>query len=514
MSCRPQSSERVAATWSIATLLGAAVLVLVPYGLLLRTLPIGRDSGVFVYTGMIMNSGGIPYVDSWDHKGPLLYIVNALGYLLTGSVKGTVLLEGLLLFGGLAVSMSLWRRLLPTFAVLLAATLFVLTYCATFELGNLTESWLIPFILVTYSLAFVYLCDETVSNRLGLLDWLCISLGVAMAVAMLTRLNNGMGLGLLALYLVVFGTRHRLRSIVLMGVSYAVIALPVLFWLYQKGAMSAFVDQYWSFNFAYSRGASLMARVVSVYTLSQAVFLSPLGLGCLLMGGAVFLSNTQVPKGKKNSFHWLMFTIFCVELLSQMASGRGYLHYASLATPALVLVLVGLLNLGSGPGGFLSGVRKNAKWAVLVVPAFVVALAPPAFALLASLKQGTGVAGSPASELVDYLQANTKPSDLVLVHGAETWLLAAAGRRSATSITYYYPALYGFKDTYAKYQADALGNKPLYIVEAPDSCGLSRSKCDGQPELFGELRAFLLKDYVQVRDLHGYKFWRYRGATG
>ncbi|MDL9997990.1 hypothetical protein QTI24_05200 [Variovorax sp. J22P240] len=512
MSSRPQSSERVAGTWSIATLLGAAVLVLVPYGLLLRTLPIGRDSGVFVYTGMIMNSGGMPYVDSWDHKGPLLYIFNALGYLLTDSAKGIILLEGLLLFAGLAISMSLWRRLLPTFAVVLAATLFVLTYCATFELGNLTESWLIPFILVTYSLAFAYFCDESVSNKVGLLDWLCISLGIAMAVAMLTRLNNGMGLGFLALYLVVFGTRHRFRSIVLMGVSYAVVVLPILFWLYQKGAMSAFVEQYWSFNFAYSRGASLVARVVAMYSLSQAIFLSPLGLGCLLMGAAVLLSNTQVPKGKKNSFYWLMFTIFCVELLSQLASGRGYLHYASLAAPALALVFVALLNLGSGPGGFLSGVRKNAKWAVLVVPAFVVASAPPAFAMLGSLKHGTGVAGSPENELADYLQRNTKPSDFVLVHGAETWLLAASGRRSATSITYYYPALSGFKDTHEKYQADTLGNKPLYIVEAPDSCGLAKSKCEGQPELFAKLRDFLQKEYVQERDLHGYRFWRYRGA--
>ncbi|MDM0073158.1 hypothetical protein QTH90_02115 [Variovorax sp. J2P1-59] len=514
MSSRLQSSESVAATWSIAAILGAAVLVLVPYALLLHTLPIGRDSGVFVYTGMIMNSGGMPYVDSWDHKGPLLYIFNALGYLLTGSAKGIILLEGLLLFAGLAISMSLWKRLLPTFAVLLAATLLVLTYCATFELGNLTESWLIPFILVTYSLAFVHFCDETVSNKKGLLDWLCISLGISMAVAMLTRLNNGMGLGLLALYLIVLGTRHRFRAVVLMGISFAVIVLPVLFWIYQKGAMGAFVEQYWSFNFAYSRGASLVARVVSVYTLSQAIFLSPLGLGCLLVGGAVFLSNTQVPKGKKNSFHWLMFTVFCVELLSQMASGRGYLHYASLASPALALVFVALLNLGGGPGGFLSGARKNAKWAVLVVPAFVVALAPAAFALLGSLKHGTNVPGSPENELADYLQRNTRPSDLVLVHGAETWLLAAAGRRSATSITYYYPALSGFKDTYGRYQADVLGNKPLYIVEAPDSCGLSKANCEGKPEQFAELRAFLQKAYVHERDLGGYRFWRYRGAGG
>jgi hypothetical protein len=195
-----------------------------------------------------------------------------------------------------------------------------------------------------------------------------------------------------------------------------------------------------------------------------------------------------------------------------MASGRGYLHYASLSTPALVLVFVALFNLGGGPGGFIAGARKNARWAILLVPAFVVALGPPAFTLLGTLKHGTNVAGSPESELADHLRRNTLPSDTVLVHGAETWLLAAAGRQSATSITYYYPVLIRFKDTYERYESDTVRSKPLYIVETPDSCGLSKPPCEGEPEMFRPLGDFLQKHYALERELNGYKFWRYRGA--
>lgn len=47
------------------------------------TLP--SDSSVFRYDGLIMATGGLPYVDAWDHKGPIVYFLNALGYWLLPS---------------------------------------------------------------------------------------------------------------------------------------------------------------------------------------------------------------------------------------------------------------------------------------------------------------------------------------------------------------------------------------------------------------------------------------------
>lgn len=37
------------------------------------------DSGVFIYMGRVILNGGMPYRDAFDHKGPLLYLINALG---------------------------------------------------------------------------------------------------------------------------------------------------------------------------------------------------------------------------------------------------------------------------------------------------------------------------------------------------------------------------------------------------------------------------------------------------
>ena len=49
--------------------------------------------------GRIVAGGGIPYLDAWDHKGPLLYLVHAAAYLLPGppSLAYLLILNGLLL---------------------------------------------------------------------------------------------------------------------------------------------------------------------------------------------------------------------------------------------------------------------------------------------------------------------------------------------------------------------------------------------------------------------------------
>ena len=507
MDCTLHKSQRVGIRSCIPILWGAAFLVLMPYALLLYTLPIGRDAGVFAYTGMIINSGGMPYVDSWDHKGPLLYLFNALGFLLTDSFKGIIFLEGMLLFASLFLSMCFWRRWLSTFEVLLAATMFALSYYATFELGNLTESWLIPFLLVTFSLAFIYLCDEDTSDNKAMLRWLYVAIGVTIAVAMMTRLNNVLGVGCLALYLLVFGTSYRIQGLAWLVISFTAISLPIVVWILQNGAMHAFIDQYWSFNFFYSNGASPKERMWAIYSLSKSIFFSPLGLACMLVSGSNLLSTIDVFKGKKSSFYCLMLMIFSVVFLSQMVSGRGYLHYASLATPSLALMLVTLMSLRAYPTSFISMINKNAKWLVFVVLVFLIAAAP-AIGAFRVVKHGTNVVGSHQSELVNHLRQNTKPTDLVLIHGAETWLLAASGRRSATSITYYYPALFKFKNAHEQYQAEILHNQPLYIIEAPLSCGLSMGNCEGRSALFGELKDFQQKNYMYELDLNGYKFWR------
>ena len=103
----------------VRSFLIAFSLVLLPYAIFLFSLPIGSDSGVFMYTGLIISEGGLPYVDSFDHKGPLLYLFNAAAFYLFQSPRGVIALEGLALFVALMFSIRLWSRFLPEIQVFL-----------------------------------------------------------------------------------------------------------------------------------------------------------------------------------------------------------------------------------------------------------------------------------------------------------------------------------------------------------------------------------------------------------
>ena len=63
------------------------------------------DSAVFLYIGRRMTEGKIPYLDLFDHKGPLLYLIEYLGCLLTpGRFAGVWFFEIVSLFVTLYLS--------------------------------------------------------------------------------------------------------------------------------------------------------------------------------------------------------------------------------------------------------------------------------------------------------------------------------------------------------------------------------------------------------------------------
>jgi hypothetical protein len=36
----------------------------------------GTDSSIYIYIGKMINNGSVPYLDWFDHKGPVIYFIN------------------------------------------------------------------------------------------------------------------------------------------------------------------------------------------------------------------------------------------------------------------------------------------------------------------------------------------------------------------------------------------------------------------------------------------------------
>ena len=57
-----------------------------------------HDSSMFQYFGYAMTNGKIIYTEIFDHKGPIIFSLNALGRLISSTVNGIWYIEVLFIF--------------------------------------------------------------------------------------------------------------------------------------------------------------------------------------------------------------------------------------------------------------------------------------------------------------------------------------------------------------------------------------------------------------------------------
>ena len=139
----------------------AAVLVLIAAMLLCSgfTSPLyphysGLDSSMFLITAKGLLHGKIAYIDLFDHKGPVFFWMEALGYAMGGRL-GVWLLQCVFAFADLFLINKICGLFRANF--LYAAFAFFAVFFCLFSHGNLTEEFSMPMILLGlyYELRFL-----------------------------------------------------------------------------------------------------------------------------------------------------------------------------------------------------------------------------------------------------------------------------------------------------------------------------------------------------------------------
>ncbi len=100
---------------------------------------------MFAYIGWRLLHGEMPYVQVWDHKPPVIFLIDALGLALGGgSWWGIWALE--LVFTGLAAAFCLriLRRAFGDAPAYVGVALFLLTLRILLYGGNFTEEYALP----------------------------------------------------------------------------------------------------------------------------------------------------------------------------------------------------------------------------------------------------------------------------------------------------------------------------------------------------------------------------------
>ena len=123
----------------------------------------GRDSSVFYTIGRGIAQGKAAYKDMFDHKGLYLYLLNALGVLISDwHMLGLWLVETLFVLADCFLIFRIARKLGHSDRTALLTVLLTMAFAACYwEGGNLTETYGLLPELISFSVILNVFQDDT-----------------------------------------------------------------------------------------------------------------------------------------------------------------------------------------------------------------------------------------------------------------------------------------------------------------------------------------------------------------
>lgn len=236
----------------------------------------GGDSAQFLTIGKAWYLGKLPYVEVFDHKGPFIFWINMLGFVIgKGQKYGVAFLQVFFMFFSILafyqIALLFYKDKIYSYIVV-AITLFAMkiNYCD----GNTVEEWCIPFI--SWSLYGIIRYWKDYTNREHNPKWSFLY-GLTFGICFLTRITNFLplcaGIFYIILYLLYkkqYGNIMKNIFVGLLGTS--VLIVPFLAYFYSKDALYECIYGTLLYNFEYAEGRKSWLLVANADKIKQYCF--------------------------------------------------------------------------------------------------------------------------------------------------------------------------------------------------------------------------------------------------
>ena len=467
--------KRLVSLFPFVLLAFLAFSILVPIAPHLQVVP-STDSSVFLYMGDRILEGAVPYRDVWDHKGPLIYYIDALGLVLgNGSRWGVWLLELAAIFAAASIAYVLLERVFAKGPAIFATPLFIIELRPVLDQGNLVEEYALPLQLLMLWLFW---------RAIRLRHWVNFFLmGVAAALCFLLRLNS-IGISIaIGVYLAAQAVRERRReSWRSLAFSIAggltVLAMTALYFLSQQAFTLAW-DQLFTFNIAYTaeEAGHWWDALLTGFTLL------PLSTLFGITGWIMALATISVKKmfsSDVNPMVALAVIALPLEIALTVAPGREYPHYYMGWLPILgffAAFLLHFLSLNFSPGEETL-INRNQLVKILTL-GFILSFAlVPIIRLLPitqrTIEDGWQSGGLPPVDLtghrykplLDYIDQNVPAQQPLLVWGNQATINWLTDRDAPNRFVYQTPLFlsgYWGREKTNEMIADLEANPPVMI---------------------------------------------------
>ncbi|OGP36875.1 MAG: hypothetical protein A2X93_01870 [Deltaproteobacteria bacterium GWC2_56_8] len=412
------------------------------------------DAGVFIYSAKQIINGGLIYKEIFDHKGPLLYLIDVVGLMIfNGNMTGIWLMELIFLFLAAILCFKTAHLFADKFVSLLA-TVYSLFVLAALEPGHGSQHYALPLIALS---VYIFLKCYKEPSDLTKCQIVMISFSFTLVLLLQPNLVTiWISFGMITFFNLYIKRDYR-RLFTTMSIAILSIfatLLPFVIYAFYNKIISDIISCYWLFNRAYSHpsfSSTLKGAYYALLNIEKGYAIIPLSfyIGHLMLHYKV-ICNRLVHIG-------ILLSLFLTLFIGCGLSGRDYPHYSIVLLP--LICVIAALDLE-----YLQDRCSVTNFKLI----FILAIFSWKLALIQI--NATLHAFTPDERLnaqVEFIRNVTEATDKIAVVGNDSQLYFLSGRESSSRFHYTSPIfeVEGFKTGMIRqYQDDLRRNKPKLVA--------------------------------------------------
>lgn len=310
---------------------------------------ITTDQAVFLTIARGILNGKLAYVDYFDHKGVLLYLLLALGQKLGKELVGNFLIEIIMIFLSCVFLYKIGRLFADKWISLIAVMTLFIVDMKMYTTSN-SEEYIFPLLCISVYLMMLGL-KTTVKKTYAFWIGFC---GILVFFIKYNYCLIWAAIGIF-LFLHMLFNGEKWKNVFLMTLSFIggmlLAASPLVLYLVVTGSFGAFMDSYVLYSMRYAGYTGLQDRINSMLFLMDIplkfVFLAAM-LVIVILGVLYMVSKkwrdkvAGTPVFCKEYIYWVLLSI--VIIMATVSPGQSWIYYrqALMIVFLLPIILFGL----------------------------------------------------------------------------------------------------------------------------------------------------------------------------
>ncbi len=298
---------------------------------------IGVDSGMYLVMGKSMAQGGTLYIDLFDHKGPIIFIINMLPQLIIDGTLGVWLTELILIMISSIMIYKIAYCHIGNALSLLVPLIYIWITVTLLNGGNYTEEYSNFFCVISLCVFDKWQRDKKLTSSMPYI------LGLCFAFAFFLRPNNVAFIVSVILFMGIYmitKSRDEIRSALIFGsLGILTVSLPIIIYHLCTGTLNDMFYATILHNIKYCEVGSEQFRLIPNGNSAQLLcFFIALGINVFAM--CTCYSSNEIKMG---NFILLSFPLISAAIL---IGRHSFIYYWTLLAPLAAYSSIFLIKYG------------------------------------------------------------------------------------------------------------------------------------------------------------------------